>query len=364
MDGIISIPGVVPIPGVMLVAQKKDKDVLEVLAATGNSSHVLGYSPEELFGLKSLTEILEEAGARDFLNCVHFIAGDENRPNTGQPIIFPLSVFGPLLSYKQHFWCAVHASPICKDLLIVEFEKVSQNKNFEPHRRPKRKTASRSDFSNRLETDTELHPHSKIRFNEPTSDERAVQVSSILSQFQEQLSRPEDLESLMTTAVWLLKGMLDVEEISVIRFDRDWNGSLMAKLGKHNAGLPDSNWLTATSLPHWQRNIFKRKKVNFQKGRHPILSRLMLRSRESFLTVANLNMSNCLLKTTPLFGQGQEDTVCVQSALVISISACGNLWGVVSCVNYGAAEMDISFLDREFCCQFAEVLSRNVERLM
>lgn len=297
MDGIDSIAIVVPITGAMLVLRHKGKDGAEVVAATDNSTILLGFSPKELFGLKCLTEILDEACVQDFLDSVDAIADDRSRLHNGQPIIFPLSTTDSQSSHKKSFWCAVHQSQPYKDFLIVELEKDRLNENFDPRRRRNRECAQKSDISNRLETETETHTYSKIRLREPSGEEKAMQVSSVLSQLQEQLSRPHNLESLMTTAVWLLKGMLDVEEVSVIRFDGDWNGSIMAKLGNSFPELPDSKWLTATSLPNWQHIIFKRKKVNVQKGRHPIESRLILRSRGDLSAVSNLNTSNCLLNT-------------------------------------------------------------------
>ena len=201
----------------------------------------------------------------------------------------------------------------------MELEKDKQNRNFDPRRRRNRRFARKSDISNPLVTQIELHYCSKFKSRGSTGDEKAMQISSVLSQFQEHLSRPDDLEQLMTTAVWLLKGMLDVEEVSIIRFDRDWNGSVIANLGNRHSGLSDSNWLTETSLPPWQGEIFKSKRVNVQKSRHSIESRLILRSCEKLPAVSNLNMSNCLLKATPLFDQAQADAIGLQSALVISI---------------------------------------------
>ena len=49
-----SLLNIIPSSGVMLLAHKKEQDKLEVLAATDNSSELLGYCHEELFDLKKI----------------------------------------------------------------------------------------------------------------------------------------------------------------------------------------------------------------------------------------------------------------------------------------------------------------------
>lgn len=138
MYEIVSIPIVVPVTGVLLLMQQKEKDAPEVVAATDNSSTVLGYSPKKVLSLSCLTEILDEACIPDFLVSVDAIAEDEFRQNTGQPIILPLSIIGSQSSHKQPFWCAVHKSLTFKGFLFVELEKDRRNENFDPRRRRNR----------------------------------------------------------------------------------------------------------------------------------------------------------------------------------------------------------------------------------
>lgn len=163
MYDIVSIPIVVPVTGVLLLMQQKEKDAPEVVAATDNSSTVLGYSPKQILSLSCLTEIL-----------------DEFRQNTGQPIILPLSIIGSQSSHKQPFWCAVHKSLIFKGFLFVELEKDRRNKNFDPRRRRNRDNTKKSDISNPLETGTEIHSYSKISLQESKGNEKVIQVLLLL----------------------------------------------------------------------------------------------------------------------------------------------------------------------------------------
>lgn len=189
-----------------------------------------------------------------------------------------------------------------------------------------------------------------------------MQILSVLSHFQEHLSWPDNFESLMKTAVRLLLEYFDVQEIAVIRFDRDWKGSVVAKSENQDTGLHHSNWLTSNPLSIWQRDMLKQRMVNVQRGKPSTGARLILRSQEDLSAVSTVNMSNSLLQDVPLFDRACDDCIEFDSAVFISITAGGELWGVLSCLTYGG-ETDISFLDRKFCHQFAEVLSRNVDRL-
>lgn len=114
----------------MLLAHKKEQDKLEVLAATDNSSELLGYCHEELFDLKNLSEILDERSAQDLVDSFDFIQHN-NLLSSGEPAVFSASLSGPSYS-KQQFWCVIHASFTGGDILILELEKQRQIENFVP----------------------------------------------------------------------------------------------------------------------------------------------------------------------------------------------------------------------------------------
>ncbi|KAJ5971481.1 uncharacterized protein N7479_001399 [Penicillium vulpinum] len=369
-DEPIRIPGAIQSFGLMIALREESPNQLVVRIVSENSADFLGYSPKQLFELKSFCDILSEDQAETLLDHIDFVRDDAHDPSIDGPEVFNISIRTPD-GKRCKFWCATHVSQAQKDLIICEFEREDDEVNplnVEGLDTP----AVPTDTLGIIPTPDQLAA-STINISQPlrvlrNARRRKGQASpmeafSILTQIQEQLGRTNDLDQLLNTTAGLVKELTGFHRVLIYQFDSSWNGMVVAELVDPNTTIDLYKGLhfPASDIPAQARELYKINKVRLLYDRDQVTSRLVCRTLEDL--ESPLDMTHAYLRAMSPIHVKYLAHMKVRSSMSISINAFNDLWGLISCHSYGNAGMRVSFPIRKMCRLLGDTVSRNIERL-
>ncbi|CAG8005209.1 unnamed protein product [Penicillium olsonii] len=367
-DEPIRIPGAIQSFGVMIALREQSPDQLVVRVVSENSAEYLGYTPKQLFEAHSFCDILEQDQADALLDHVDFVRDDAYDPSVDGPEIFALSIPTPT-GEARRFWCAAHVCQTQKDLIICEFELEYDERN--PLDIPG-SAASGSPVDPSENSTLGVVPtpdqlaSSTIAISQPLRLLRRRRAEtdylSVLSQLETQLSRCQDLEQLLNTTAGLVKELSGFHRVLIYQFDSSWNGMVVAELVDPNVTIDLYKGLhfPASDIPAQARELYKINKVRLLYDRDQVTSRLVCRTVEDLETP--LDMTHAYLRAMSPIHIKYLKHMKVVSSYSVSINAFGDLWGLISCHNYGSPRR-VSFPVRKICRLLGDIVSRNIERL-
>lgn len=366
----IHTPGAVQGFGVMVVLREEPDGDFVVRYASENSEKMLGYSPQQLFRLKTFIDILTEEQQDNLLDHIDFIRDEDADPAINGPEVFSVSIRPPMRKSIK-LWCAIHINSAHPDLVICEFEL------DDDHEHPLRPAGE-------LTPDT---PHDTLRAN-PTHEEMeqsteilskplrilrsarkrrgeqgVMQVFDIMSQVQEQLASAPNLETFLKILVGIVKELTGFHRVMVYQFDSSFNGKVVTELVDpaqtrdlyHGLNFP------ASDIPRQARDLYKLNKVRLLYDRDLETARIVCRTKEDLETP--LDMSHAYLRAMSPIHLKYLANMAVRSSMSISINAFSELWGLIACHSYGEHGMRVSFPIRKMCRLVGDTASRNIERL-
>ena len=355
-DEPIHIPGAVQSFGLLIALSEETEGVLTVRIVSENSARMIGYTPQELFKLKSFTDILSEEQADNVLDHIDFIRDEEADPASNGPEVFIITVKNPQRKSIK-LWCAMHINPVHPDLVICEFEldddhlyplaPPSDELGEEPEntldQEPTEKELGES-------THTASRPLRVLRSARKRKGEAAaMEVFNILSQVQEQLSAAKNLVEFLKVLVGVVKELTGFHRVMIYQFDSSWNGRVVTELVDRRAtkDLYQGLNFPASDIPKQARDLYKINRVRLLYDRDLETSRLVCRTVADLETPLDLSYSY-LRAMSPIHIKYLAN-MAVRSSMSISINAFGELWGLVSCHSYGAKGMRMSFPIRKMC---------------
>lgn len=369
-DEPIRIPGAVQSFGVMIALREESPDQLVVRVVSENSQQLLGYSPKQLFELKSFCDILKDEQTDSLLDHIDFVRDDAYDPGVDGPEVFGLTIPTPD-GENRRFWCATHVSQAQKDLIICELELEDDETNplnVGGLETPSSPTGTLGSFPS-----AEQFAGSTVNISQPLrvlrnarrrrGEAAAMEVFSMLSQIQEQLGRANDLDTLLNTTAGLVKELTGFHRVMIYQFDSSWNGLVVAELvdPKVTIDLYKGLHFPASDIPAQARELYKVNKVRLLYDRDQITARLVCRTLEDLETP--LDMTHSYLRAMSPIHIKYLAHMEVRSSMSISIKAFNDLWGLISCHSYGKAGMRVSFPVRKMCRLLGDTVSRNIERL-
>ncbi|KAL4888392.1 GAF domain-like protein [Aspergillus ambiguus] len=369
-DEPIHMPGAVQTFGALVAVREVSEGRFRIHVVSENSETLLGYSPTQLFALDSFCDILSEEQTDQFLDHVDFVRDETYDPCADGPDVFILSIAdssrGPV-----RFWCAMHANPANRDMIICEFELEDDRVN------PPNISGSSSPLipSDTLgvEPSAEAFAASTVNISQPLrvlrsarrrrGEEAAMQVFSIVSQVQDQLGQAQTLDVLLNTTVGLVKELTGFHRVMVYQFDSDWNGQVVAELvdPRMTKDLYKGLHFPASDIPKQARNLYQINRVRLLYDRDQLTSRLVCRSAEDLETP--LDMTHAYLRAMSPIHIKYLANMEVRASMSISINDVNGLWGLISCHSYGTSGMRVSFPIRKMCRLIGDTLARNIERL-
>lgn len=355
-DEPIHIPGAVQSFGLLIALSEETEGVLTVRIVSENSERMIGYTPQELFKLKSFTDILSEEQADNVLDHIDFIRDEEADPASNGPEVFIVTVKTPHRRNTK-LWCAMHINPVHPDIVICEFELDDDHlyplapPSDEVYEEPE-STLGRDPTPQEMKesTHTASRPLRVLRSARKRKGEAAaMEVFNILSQVQEQLSAAKNLVDFLKVLVGVVKELTGFHRVMIYQFDSSWNGRVVTELVDRRATVDLYQGLNfpASDIPKQARDLYKVNRVRLLYDRDLQTSRLVCRTVADLETPLDLSYSY-LRAMSPIHIKYLAN-MAVRSSMSISINAFGELWGLVSCHSYGSKGMRMSFPIRKMC---------------
>ncbi|KAL4735278.1 hypothetical protein BDV11DRAFT_196337 [Aspergillus similis] len=367
-DEPIHIPGAIQSFGALVAVREEPDERMVVRIVSENSQDILGYSPNDLFSLPTLCDILPEDQADNFLDHVDFVKEEGYDPSVDGPEVFILTV-NQRNGSTVRVWCAIHTSPALNGLVICEFELEAINP-----------LTNSGHISPAVPTNTldvvptiEQMAGSTITINQPLrvlrrarrrkGEAAAMEVFSIVTQIQEQLARAGNMEALLDTTSGIVKELTGFHRILVYQFDSEFNGKVVSELVDPTMSIDLFKGLhfPAADIPKQARDLYRINKVRLLYDRDHITARLVCRALEDLETP--LDMTHAYLRAMSPIHIKYLANMQVRSSMSISINSLNDLWGLISCHSYGPRGMRVSFPIRKMCRLIGDTVSRNIERL-
>ncbi|BFZ60602.1 hypothetical protein YB2330_001642 [Saitoella coloradoensis] len=375
-DEPIHIPGVVQIFGCLVaVRQDEASGDLVVRQVSENSKDIIGWTPRALFDLKSFTACLTDDSAEDLLEHLDYAKEDGHNLDESGPEI--LNVVGRTAKGEEwKAWCAIHASPANKELIVMEFELEDDPRAPIP-----------STPTTEIGPD-DIHLESQEEPYEPSADDLAesttnmakplrqlararrtkgkqgpIEIFNILSQISEQLAAAADLELFLKIVVGVVKELTGFARCMVYQFDEDWNGQVVTELVDRRVtkDLYRGLHFPATDIPKQARELYKINKVRLLVDRDAQTARLVCREQKDLDTP--LDMTHAYLRAMSPVHLKYLGNMGVKASMSISIIAFNELWGLISLHTYGKNPARVPFPVRKLCRLLGDTISRNLERL-
>lgn len=149
----------------------------------------------------------------------------------------------------------------------------------------------------------------------------------------------------------------------IYQFDEMWNGRVVSEQVDWTKTKDLFRGLNfpASDIPAQARELYKINKVRVLYDRDQPTARLCCRTLAE--VQQPLDMTNCYLRAMSPIHIKYLANMSVRSSMSVSITAFGDLWGLVAMHTYGQYGHRVSFPVREFCKLLGDSVSRNIERL-
>ncbi|KAK4046108.1 hypothetical protein OIV83_006334 [Microbotryomycetes sp. JL201] len=391
-DEEIHAPGAVQAYGVMIVAEQTHDGKIKVFQVSENAHFVIGLTPTFLFGLDCLSRILVK-GELDFLletlDALDDRQRDPHNLETG-PLTITLSGYGlpgtdtssdahstDRLEWTCH--AAVHRPDRTRPRrFVVELELVDDQVNplttvsedLLPEERggisdhgmdPTEEELIESTVSiiKPLRALTRVKRSRRAKRGQPHVD-----VVALLSQVTDQLNKTDDLGTFLKIVACVFKEITQFDRCMVYQFDEEWNGKVVSEqvdwTKTHDLYLGLN--FPASDIPPQARELYRINQVRLLYDRDQPTARMCCTSLEEVENA--LDMTHCHLRAMSPIHIKYLGNMGVRASMSISITAFGDLWGLVACHGYGKFGHRVSFPVRQFCKLLGGTISRNVERLL
>jgi light-regulated signal transduction histidine kinase (bacteriophytochrome) len=255
-DEPIHIPGAVQAFGCLVAIDHQQGLLVRIVSE--NSQEILGYTPGQLFDLESFTSILSGEHLDNFLDHLDFVRNGADVASNGLEV-FSLSICSSTQE-EVKLWCAMHINDQHPHLVICEYEReedlsgepvsdiTPQSIEGENASQP-----SEEDWSASTTSASKPLRLSRSARQQPNIALAGIEVSSVISQAQEQLGAQSTLQGLLDVLVGLVQDLTGFHRTMSYQFDNAWNGRVVAELLNPETSKDLYRGLTfpATDIPRY-----------------------------------------------------------------------------------------------------------------
>ncbi|KAK4052641.1 hypothetical protein OIO90_004269 [Microbotryomycetes sp. JL221] len=391
-DEEIHAPGAVQAYGVMIVAQQESGGKFPIYQVSENSKFILGLPPNYLFSIDCLSKVLNP-GEIEILEETLEACDERNKDphnlETG-PLTITLSGFGlpgtdtssdahstDRLEWTCH--AAIHRPDPANqpNRFVLELELVEDQVNPLTTETEDVLPGERGGISEHGMDPTQeelidstvsiikpLRALTRVkRSRRSRKGQTNVDVVALLSQVTDQLNKTDDLNVFLKIVACIFKEVTQFDRCMVYQFDDEWNGRVVSEqvdwTRTHDLYLGLN--FPASDIPPQAREMYRINQVRLLYDRDQPTARMCCRNLKE---VENpLDMTHCHLRAMSPIHIKYLGNMGVRASMSISITAFGDLWGLVACHSYGKFGHRVSFPVRQFCKLLGSTVSRNIERL-
>ncbi|TKY88391.1 hypothetical protein EX895_002743 [Sporisorium graminicola] len=190
-----------------------------------------------------------------------------------------------------------------------------------------------------------------------------LDMFGILSQVNDQLAAQKDLNELLKVLVGIVRDITLFSRVMIYQFDEAWNGQVVCELVDWNDShdLYRGLHFPATDIPAQARALYKINKVRLLYDRDQPTARMVCRDQADL--DFPVDMTHAFIRAMSPIHIKYLGNMGVRSSMSVSITAFGELWGLISLHNYGAHGKRVSFPIRQLMRLIGESVSSNIERL-
>lgn len=404
-DEPIHAPGAIQAFGVLIAFEQEEDDRLVVRQVSENSGFILGLPPKALFQVDCLTHLLPEDEVDALFDALDAVDERDNDPSNEEtgPYTFTLSGFGlpgtgtrDAQSPERLEWtchAAVHR-PTRKTrpkLVVLELELVDDQLNplntipDEPMTEDERVGFAEPEMygekglinpseAELLESTVSLAKPLRVLARAKATQARRrnkqasramgeMDILGLLGQINEQLGKAEDLAGFLKVVAGVFRELTEFDRVMVYQFDEQWNGRVVAEQvdWSRTKDLFRGLNFPASDIPAQARELYRINKVRVLYDRDQPTARLCCRDVDE---VDNpLDMTHCHLRAMSPIHIKYLGNMGVRSSMSVSITAFGDLWGLLALHTYGRYGHRVSFPVRQLCKLLGESISRNIERI-
>ncbi|KAJ6127002.1 CheY-like superfamily [Penicillium sp. IBT 18751x] len=317
-------------------------DTFAVQIASSNSADILGYSPEELFGLDLIHSLLPESERSFFLSHIRSVLDEEYDVEVSGPEIFDLSLMTATGETKR-LWCTMHTSNGCKNYVICEME-------LEP--------VNESDTHEDPNSNKGLRDHKDIEVVDQRPAIVKTELLNALPRVLQRIASAQTLQALIQHTMLCLQQLTQFDRLSMFHFDGNRNGVVMADTAEPILGLESYEGIhfEESAFPDDLKKNYLRSPVSFAYRKGNETAKLVYRESA---TRSSLDLSHCYL---PVRAESIKTDRPMQACISIGIYVFGKLWGLILCQSYNADAQPHPLLQK-VCWFMSEAVSSNIERL-
>lgn len=346
--------------GVILVIFELEGN-LTIQAASNNSRDIIGYSPDELFEVPSICDILPEPHNQAFYSHAEAVLDDHYDVEISGPEVFSLLIRAPKNNGKR-VWCSMHNSKVYKDYIICELEAEKPDWPNLENNFLEWQNRFHSYEPGLAEETWHVSPSRHEKQDGTTSDTNArdLDVVNKLTPAVHRISSSQTMDAFIENVVSGLMQLLQVHRVTMYRFDGNRNGIVIADSMDSSLGVE-----TLEGVSFDEGTFTEDAKI--QHLRNTVCFSYHSRGDEAELTCRSstneirLDLSHCYLTTNPQYFS-QNNSPSISAYMSIGIYAFGKLWGLACCQSYDETFRLHPLLQRASWLM-SQTISSNIERI-
>ncbi|GFF22873.1 hybrid signal transduction histidine kinase J [Aspergillus udagawae] len=352
--------------GALIVLQESNGSLI-VQVASKNTEEVLGYNPEQLFGLPTFCDIVQDNQKNDFLGRFNLVRDKWYNVEKHGPDIHEVDV-RQRYGATRRLWCTMHATKANSDHIVCEFELMRAVLDYWRNSGPSKSvhavydntsTDQRSDEKNSTPS---MPPEMQNMLRGIRGNFQSADMLSALSLVIQLAASTSSLSMLFNYLIGIIRELTGFSRVTVLYFDRDGNAVPMndAVNSRIIASFPEDLHFPKPLSPRDLGRFHLGNKVGLEYSHRQSHTELVYHDSENLPSEFDLDRSYLLARSPYLVDHvtGMPVFACMS----ININAFGRAWGLIMCQSY-EAELRLPPPVQKFFWLVSDTLSSNIERL-
>ncbi|KAJ5495950.1 hypothetical protein N7539_001066 [Penicillium diatomitis] len=342
--------------GALIVVSQTNGDFV-VEAASSNTGEVLSAQPDDLFKMKSFSDILTPSYGETFRQYAEYVLSDEYTIEQDGPQVFYLLTLNA--SHKR-LWCTMHTSKAYKNYIICELELDQQlhKKDF------KSLSRQRPTSLNQNCRDAASHQTLSYKVSDDSSqkaDSARWELLNEMPHVAKRITSAQSMNDLVERTVEILKDLLQFHRITMYCFDPERGGVVLVDAVEEAKNLesyqgmhfPESSFSDHLKCQYLRDRVA----LSYRKGKD--IAELVYRVSINKMA---MDLSHCYLTASPDEPDDDFEKDSPFACLSIGLEVFGRCWGLISCQSFDE-HFRLHPLLQRLSWLVGDMVSSSIERL-